>query len=141
MKYSVAVISAACGLVLAGCNTMEGAGKDIARGGQKIQDASREVRQEWSQARARNEREYDAARGQCAGLSGVDRDACLDRAHQRYTTEMNDARRTYPRSAMPAESTEDRREDAYDAARDHCESLRGAAEDRCIADARARYRE
>jgi hypothetical protein len=63
--------------------------------------------------------------------------ACLDRAHQRYTTEMSDARRTYQRSAMPAESAEDRREDAYDAARDHCESLRGAAEDQCIADARA----
>jgi len=27
------------GIVLAGCNTMQGAGKDIERGGEKIQDA------------------------------------------------------------------------------------------------------
>jgi hypothetical protein len=42
---------------------------------------------------------------------------------------------------MQARSDEDRREDAYDAARDRCESLRGAAEDQCIADARARFRQ
>ena len=51
------------------------------------------------------------------------------------------ARRAYPQSAMPAQSAEDRREDAYDAARDRRESLRGSAEDQCIADARARYRQ
>jgi len=28
------------GIVLAGCNTMQGAGKDIERGGEKIQDAA-----------------------------------------------------------------------------------------------------
>jgi predicted small secreted protein len=27
-------------IVLAGCNTMEGAGKDVERGGEKIQDAA-----------------------------------------------------------------------------------------------------
>ena len=112
-----------------------------AGGGREIQSASREVRQEWREARARNERDYDAARAQCAGLAGANRDACLDRAHQRSTTGMDDARRAYPQSAMPAQSAEDRREDAYDAARDRCESLRGTAEDQCIADARARYRQ
>ena len=40
---------------------------------------------------------------------------------------------------MATESQEDRLEDAYDAARSRCEALRGAAEDQCIADARARY--
>jgi predicted small secreted protein len=141
MKYSIAVISAACGLVLAGCNTMEGLGTDVAHGGQKIQNAAQDVREDWREARARNEREYDTARARCAGLAGADRDACLDRAHERYTMEMDDARRAYPRSTMPAASAEDRREDAYDAARDRCEALRGAAEDQCIADARARYGE
>ncbi|HQR52572.1 MAG TPA: entericidin A/B family lipoprotein [Burkholderiales bacterium] len=28
-------------IVLAGCNTMEGAGRDIERGGEKIQDAAK----------------------------------------------------------------------------------------------------
>jgi predicted small secreted protein len=29
--------------VLAGCNTMQGAGKDIERGGEKIQDTAKDV--------------------------------------------------------------------------------------------------
>ena len=141
MKFCIALVSAACALALAGCNTMEGLGTDIAKGGEKIQDASVQVRQDWRQASARNEHEYDQARATCDGLSGTDRDACLDRAHERYTAEMNTARREYPRSSMAAESQEDRMEDAYDAARNRCESLRGSAEDQCIADARARYRQ
>ena len=38
------IIIVVCGLLflaLAGCNTMEGAGKDIERGGEKIQEAAR----------------------------------------------------------------------------------------------------
>ncbi len=30
---------------LAGCNTMQGAGRDIERGGEKIQDTARDVKQ------------------------------------------------------------------------------------------------
>jgi predicted small secreted protein len=141
MKYWIAGICAACALGLAGCNTMEGLGTDISKGGEKIQSTAENVRHDWHSASVRNEREYDAARATCAGLSGTDHDACMDRAHARYSAEMNDARRSYPRSSMAAESQEDRMEDAYDAARTRCESLRGTAEDQCIADARARYRQ
>ncbi len=31
--------------VLAGCNTMQGAGRDIERGGEKIQDTAKDVKQ------------------------------------------------------------------------------------------------
>jgi len=31
--------------VMAGCNTMAGAGKDIERGGEKVQDAAQDVKQ------------------------------------------------------------------------------------------------
>ena len=31
--------------MLAGCNTMQGAGRDIERGGEKIQDTARDVKQ------------------------------------------------------------------------------------------------
>ena len=135
------LFGAGVALALAGCNTMEGLGSDIAAGGQKIQTAAQKVRHDWREASVRNEREYDAARAQCAGLRGADGDACIDRAHARYTAEMNQARSTYSRPSMPAESAEDRREDAFDAARERCEGLRGAAEDQCIADAHARYME
>jgi predicted small secreted protein len=139
MKYRMGLLFAVCGLTLAGCNTMEGMGTDIARGGQKIQDAAHQVRQDWRQASVRNEREYEAARVHCAGLAGADHDACMDRARARYNAEMSAARKEYPRTSMRAESEEDRLEDAYDAAVDRCEALRGPAEDQCIADARIRY--
>ena len=140
MKLRYALVSAACALALGGCNTMEGFGTDVARGGQKIEDASHKVRQEWREARDRNDRDYQTARGACSGLSGADRDACVDRAQARHRAQMDDARRKYSRSSMRAQSEEDRLEDAYDAARDRCEALRGEAEDRCMDDARARYR-
>lgn len=140
MKLRHALVSAACALALGGCYTMEGMGTDVARGGQKIQDASHKVRQEWREARDRHDREYDASRRTCSGLAGADRDACMDRAHAHHRAQMSEARRTYPRSGMRSESEEDRMEDAYDAARERCEPLRGADEDRCMADARARYR-
>lgn len=34
------------GFALAGCNTMEGAGKDIERGGEKLRDTARDVKQQ-----------------------------------------------------------------------------------------------
>jgi len=139
MKQGVGLVFAACCLALAGCNTMEGMGTDIARGGQTIQDAARQVRHDWRDASARNEREYEAARAHCAGLAGADHDACMDQARARYNARMSAARAEYPRTSMRAESEEDRLEDAYDAARDRCESLRGRAEDQCITDARIRY--
>ena len=133
MKVRIALLSAACAIALGGCYTMEGVGTDIARGGQKIQDASRQVRHDWREARERNDRQYETARTTCKGLAGADRDACIDRAQTQYSAQMNDARRSHPRSGMRAETDEDRREDAYDAARDRCEVLRSDTKDRCIA--------
>jgi entericidin B len=42
IKRLIAVLIAAG--VLAGCNTMQGAGKDIERGGEKIQDAAQKAK-------------------------------------------------------------------------------------------------
>lgn len=38
-KLTLALLAAA--FVMGGCNTIEGAGKDIERGGEKLQDAAR----------------------------------------------------------------------------------------------------
>ena len=40
MKYWIAGMCAACALGLAGCNTMAGAGRDLERGGEKIENAA-----------------------------------------------------------------------------------------------------
>lgn len=41
----VALIALMLLVSLAGCNTMEGVGKDIERGGEKLQGASKDVKQ------------------------------------------------------------------------------------------------
>ncbi len=45
MKTLVALLMSSVFVVLAGCNTVAGAGKDIERGGEKVQDAAQDVRQ------------------------------------------------------------------------------------------------
>jgi len=42
MKRLIALMLAASYVMLAGCNTMQGAGKDIERGGEKIQKEAQE---------------------------------------------------------------------------------------------------
>jgi hypothetical protein len=125
---------------LAGCNTFDGLGRDVERGGEKLQDASLKVRADWRAARERHETEYETTRRNCNAGTEAERDACRDGARAQYSARMNESRSTYRRSEMRSVSEEDRREDAYEAARAKCDSLRGAQEDRCIEDARHTYR-
>lgn len=43
MKALMAALAVAM-LVLAGCNTIEGAGRDLERGGEKVQDTAKDVK-------------------------------------------------------------------------------------------------
>ncbi len=45
MKTLLALVMASFFVVLAGCNTVAGAGKDIERGGEKVQDTAKDVQQ------------------------------------------------------------------------------------------------
>jgi predicted small secreted protein len=140
MKTLLATLTAACAISLAGCNTIAGMGRDVERGGEKLQDASIKARADWRAARERHETEYEAARRRCNAGTAAERDACRDRARAEYSARMNESRTTYRRSDLRSTSEEDRREDAYEAARDKCNTLRGAEEDRCIDEARRRLR-
>jgi len=44
MKRLIALLLMSAYVVLAGCNTMEGVGKDIERGGEKLKNEARENR-------------------------------------------------------------------------------------------------
>lgn len=46
MKTLLALLMSSAFVVLAGCNTVEGAGKDIEQGGEKVQDTARDVREQ-----------------------------------------------------------------------------------------------
>lgn len=45
MKTLLALVMSSFFVVLVGCNTVAGAGKDIERGGEKIQDTAKDVQQ------------------------------------------------------------------------------------------------
>jgi entericidin B len=45
MKKMIALVSLLLMGALAGCNTIEGIGKDLERGGEKLQDTARDTRQ------------------------------------------------------------------------------------------------
>lgn len=44
MKIWLATLLTAAAALLAGCNTIEGAGRDLERGGEKVQDTARDVK-------------------------------------------------------------------------------------------------
>jgi predicted small secreted protein len=44
MKTWLAALVMAASAVLVGCNTIEGAGRDLERGGEKVQDTARDVK-------------------------------------------------------------------------------------------------
>ena len=141
MKTVISLIAAgAFGLSLSACNTISGAGKDVAAGGQKIQDASAKVRGEWRDWRARHDSDYDTTRTTCMSGGEAQREACREKARADFRARLDEARMKYRRAEMRSESEQERMEDAYEAARDACYPLRGADEDRCLVDARAKYR-
>lgn len=45
MKKTAALLALLMLGVLAGCNTMQGMGRDIERGGEKLQDSARDIRE------------------------------------------------------------------------------------------------
>jgi Predicted small secreted protein len=45
MKTIIALLMSSTFVVLAGCNTVAGAGKDLERGGEKVQDTAKDVQQ------------------------------------------------------------------------------------------------
>jgi len=46
MKTLLALLMSSAFAVLVGCNTVEGAGKDLERGGEKVQDKAQDVKED-----------------------------------------------------------------------------------------------
>ena len=125
---------AALATTLSGCNTVAGMGRDVSAGGQAVSNTAYNVRSEWREWRHRHDNEYVTARSACAGGTEEQREGCRERVRADYRTKMAEARARMKRAEMRAENDRDRSWDTYEAARDTCYTLRGAEEDRCIAD-------
>jgi hypothetical protein len=99
---------------------------------------------------AKADADYDVAKEKCDDLSGNRKDVCVKEAKAAHTKAQGeakvaraDAKTMRTASTKRADVRQDAREDTleaqYKAAKEKCDALNGAAKDRCVEDAKARY--
>jgi hypothetical protein len=82
---------------------------------------------------------YMVAKEQCATKTGNEKDVCVKAAKAAETKAKADAKATRTASAARADAADTKRDADYKVAREKCDPLTGAAKDKCIADAKAKY--
>ena len=130
MKAITALFCCLSALIMAGCNTMEGAGKDVSRGGEKVQNLAHRAHNGLRNAFERNDLAYREARAKCASLPADQRSACRDTARQEYYARRTEARNTY-------RAEDERLERDYRTSYDKCYSA--GDDERCYQDVRTIY--
>jgi predicted small secreted protein len=136
-KIVALAIAAAFGLTAAGCNTIGGVGKDIARGGEKIEDASLKVRADWRAWRETTIANYDSLRARCSREAKRPARRAARMPAPNTGHELAEARAKYRRAEFRSQTERERMEDAYDAARDRCAAAARRGR-RCLHRRRAR---
>ena len=142
------------------CKSMSGNQKDVcqaeAKGKEKVAKAELEANyKNTDKARydarvAKADADYDVAKEKCDDLSGNQKDVCVKQAKAAHTKAKGDAKvaradTNASKNAQEkrAEARQDAREDTRDAqykvAVEKCDSMSGAAKDRCVKDAKAHY--
>jgi hypothetical protein len=142
------------------CKSQTGNAKDVcekeAKGKEKVAKADLEAQyKNTDKARydarlAKADAQYDVAKEKCDDLRGNDKDVCVKEAKANYTKAKADAKvaRAEREDTMKTSSkvqdvkrdaAEDRRDADYKVAKEKCDAMSGAAKDKCVNDAKARY--
>lgn len=82
---------------------------------------------------------YMVSKEQCATKSGNDKDVCVKAAKAAETKAKADAKATRQTTAARTDAKDTKREADYKVAREKCDPMSGAAKDKCVADAKAKY--
>jgi hypothetical protein len=82
---------------------------------------------------------YMVAKEQCATKTGNDKDVCIKAAKAAETKAKADAKAARKTTVAKADAKDAKRDADYKVAREKCDPLTGAAKDKCIADAKARF--
>lgn len=90
-------------------------------------------------AAADAEATYMVAREQCNAKKGNDKDVCVKAAKAAETKAKADAKAARQTTVAKTEAKDTKREADYKVAREKCDPLTGAAKDKCVADAKAKY--
>lgn len=84
---------------------------------------------------------YKSAKAHCKTLSGNERDVCMKQAKADYTSAKADAKAQRKDAVAHADALEDKMEARYDAEKEKCDALSGAAKDDCVAAAKLKYKQ
>lgn len=85
------------------------------------------------------EADYDVAKAKCDAKKGNEKDVCIKEAKAAETRAKADAKADRKAQGAMNDAKEDKREAAYKAAKEKCDALSGNAEDRCVAEAKAKF--
>jgi len=88
---------------------------------------------------ANAEATYMVAKEQCAAKTGNDKDVCVKAAKAAETKAKADAKAARQTSVAKADAKDTKRDADYKVAREKCDPLTGAAKDKCVADAKAKF--
>jgi hypothetical protein len=83
--------------------------------------------------------DYKAAKAKCSDLKGNDKDVCLKDAKAAHETEKADAKANRETNEAYADAGDDKRNVAYKAAKERCNSLKSDEKDACVEQAKATY--
>jgi hypothetical protein len=86
------------------------------------------------------EADFDVARAKCDAKSGNDRDVCIKEAKALEVRTKAEAIANEKIAAVRRDVRDDERAAEFEVAAERCEAFAGAPKDRCIADAKAKYR-
>jgi hypothetical protein len=82
---------------------------------------------------------YMVAKEQCATKTGNEKDVCVKAAKAAETKVKADAKAARKTTVAKTDAKDTKREADYKVAREKCDPLTGAAKDKCVADAKAKY--
>jgi hypothetical protein len=131
------------------CKSLKGNPKDVcmaeakaARKKAKAQAEADKKGDEKSRAKARTaaaEADYDVAKARCGAKKGNEKDVCLKEAKADLTRAKADAKADHKATDAKADAKQDTRDAEYKVAKEKCDALKGDAEDKCMAQAKARF--
>lgn len=82
---------------------------------------------------------YERDKTRCAGLTGNEKDVCMEQAKATRIAAEADAKADKKSIEARSEAREDKQKAAYRVALEKCDAFAGAAKDQCVAQAKAAY--
>jgi hypothetical protein len=86
------------------------------------------------------EADFDVAKAKCGAKAGNDKDVCIKEAKAVEVRTKAEAIASEKIAAVWRDARDDERAADYEVAIEKCDALAGASKDRCVADAKAKYR-